>query len=123
MNDLERLRNELNDAINALTQTAMRLKSSAREAVEKRSDYEERKNGYLIQLAAEDAESGTKRTVALQQAMYRQLYKNERRAYLLAEADLDSDKDLFRGIQAKLNALQTVSRLTESEVKLGVNFQ
>ena len=123
MSELENLRKDLEATIDALTKTAHRLKGSARETANKRSDYENKKNGYLIQLAAEDAESGNKpRTIALQTAMYRLMFKDERQAHLLAEADYESDRDLFKGIMAKLNALQSLLRITETEMRLGENF-
>jgi len=114
MNEIEEIISDLNEAVTALTSTASRLKQSARDAVEKRADYENKKNKYLIELAADD----TKRTVLLQQAMYRKMFETERLQWQLSDRVYESDKDLFRGLQAKLNALQTIARLREGLLKI-----
>ncbi len=124
MNDLQQLRIDLDQTINNLTDTAKRLKISAREAANKRSDYERLKSGYKIQIAAEDELSGKKaRTVPLIEALYRSKFAIERLEANLAESDYETDVHLYKGIMAKLNALQSLGRMIESEMKLGVNFQ
>lgn len=125
MNDLTQIKDELNSAVDALTQTAKRLKVSAQTFVNKRCEYENKKNQYVLQLKAEEETSGgkIKRTDAVRQSMYRLMYQKERLEWLAAEMDYETDKDLYKGLIAKLNALQTVARLTETEMKLGESFQ
>jgi uncharacterized Ntn-hydrolase superfamily protein len=124
MSELKQIKDDLQSAINSLTTTAKRLKQSAADAVTARCDYENLKNQYLLELKAEESDDPKiKRTDAIRTAMYRALYKEERKAYLAAEADYESDKDLFRGLQAKLNALQSIARLTETEIKYGTTVE
>ncbi len=123
MSELEQLRNDLNSTIDALTKTAVRLKQSARLSVEKSADYEQLKSNYKIQLAAEDTASGAKaRTVSLIESMYRLKFAHERLMANLAKIEHDTDVLLFKGLQAKLNALQTVARLSESEMRMGAHI-
>ncbi len=123
MSELKQLRDDLNKTLDALTSTAQRIKQSGREAVNKEAHYESLKANYKIHIAAEDAASGSKaRTVSLIESMYRLKYANERLAMMLSRRDYETDVLLYKGIMAKLNALQSVARLAESEMKLGANF-
>lgn len=119
MTELETLRSELTEAIDALTATARRLKTSARESVNKQAEYDLLKSNYKIQIEAEDKLSGVKgRTIPVIEAMYRSRYHKERLAAHLAKIEYESDVLLWKGLQAKLNAIQTKCRLIESEMKM-----
>lgn len=124
MNDLEKIKNDLQSAVDALTETAKRLKTSAKEAVNKRCEYEAKKNSYLIEMKAEESDDPTiKRTDAIRTAMYRQMFKDERKEWLAAESDYETDVIIFKGLQSKLNAQQTLSRLIEMEHKSGITLE
>lgn len=107
-----------------MTETAKRLKQSAQNAVNKKCEYEGLKNQYLLQLKAEESDDPKiKRTDSIRTAMYRLMYKNERKFWLAAEAEYLTDTILFKGLIAKLNALQSIGRLTETEIKYGTTVE
>eukprot|EP00914_Ancora_sagittata_P029515 GHVO01058430.1.p1 GENE.GHVO01058430.1~~GHVO01058430.1.p1 ORF type:complete len:118 (+),score=7.70 GHVO01058430.1:311-664(+) len=112
--ELNELKAQINTTCDKLREIAGNVKSSGINAVNKRADYEGKKNKYLIELAAEDK----KRTVALQQAMYRKMYEQERLEWQLAEREYDANKDVMKCALATLNALQTQARLLETEINM-----
>jgi uncharacterized Ntn-hydrolase superfamily protein len=123
MNDFAHIIQEIEKTVEALTATAKRLKKSAAKSVNKQCDYEDKKNDYVLSLKkSAKANPDEKVTDAMRESMYRAKFKQERSDALEAAADYESDKILFKGLQSKLNALQTIARLTESELKLGLNF-
>lgn len=124
MSELNKVIGDLQQTVGALTQTALRLKKSAVASVNARSVYENQKNQYLLQLKAEESLDATiKRTDAIRTAMYRSQFADERLAWQLAEVNYETDRDLLRALMAKLNAIQSIARLTESELKGGYDFE
>lgn len=124
MSELQRLKNDLQESIDALSTTAKRLKLSGAESVNAAADYELKKSRLKIEIAAEDATSGGKaRTVAHIEAIYRAQFADERLKAQFKKMEYDTDVLLLKAIQSKLNAQQSLCRLTESEMKLGENFQ
>lgn len=124
MNELQRLKQDLQESIDALSITAKRLKLSGADSVNSAADYELKKSRLKIEIAAEDAVSeGKGRTVAHIEAIYRAQFADERLAAHLAKMNHETDVLIFKGLQCKVNAIQSLCRLTESELKLGENFQ
>lgn len=116
--DLQQLEQELQNATENLTKLGRQMKSSARLEAELRSEYENRKNSYLIELYAEESEKAFKRTEAHRTAMYRLKYKDDRQRWLLAKADFESDRDLFKGLQSKITAIQSLIGLEREKMRL-----
>lgn len=123
MDDLINLKKDIRATIEALTETARRLKVSAKEAVNKTAEYEAKKNPYKTKLEAEGKADKTKAlTVSGIEAKYRTRFAEERREAHLAKADHETDVLLFKGLQMKLSAQQTLARLIEAEMKMGEDF-
>lgn len=118
MDQLKTTQNELRTAIDELDALSEQIRHEARAAATTSASYEEKKNRYLITLFAEEAEGGFKRTETQRQALYRTAFREERLEAMLAKEELQSSRDLFKGLQAKINALQTIARLSEAELKL-----
>jgi hypothetical protein len=118
MDELREIQRQLTEAITELEAFAEILRTDARLATSRAADYEEAKNQYLIALYSEEVEQGFKRTEAQRQALYRDRFKDLRRASMLAKEELQSSRDLFKGLQAKINAIQTIARMSEAEMKL-----
>lgn len=118
MSDTLELEKELETATENLTKLGRQMKASAVLEAEMRSDYEELKNQYLIELYAQEVDKATKRTEAQRTAMYRIKFKDERRRWLMAKADFDSDRDLFKGLQSKITAIQTLISLEKAKMNL-----
>jgi predicted nucleic acid-binding Zn-ribbon protein len=116
--DLEQLEKALEEATENLSKLGRQMKTAARREAELRSEYENLKNSYLIELYAEEVDKASKRTVDLRTAMYRLRYKNERMAWLLAKADFESDRDLFKGLQSKITAIQSLIGLEREKMRL-----
>lgn len=116
--DLFELEKELQGANDDLTALGREIKASAKREAETLSKYEELKNRYLIQLYAEEVELKIKRTVDQRTAMYRTMYLDERRDWLLAKADHESNRDLFRGVQTKITSLQTLIGIEREKMRL-----
>ena len=115
---------QMNETINALTDTALRLRKSGTESVNARCDYEDAKNELVLKLRQEEIDDPKKkRTDAVRQSVYRSMLKEERKNWLGKESNYETDKILFKGLQSKINALQTVARLTETELKMGTDVQ
>lgn len=108
----------LGEAVAQLEQAGAELKREAREATDRQADYEERKNEFLVALFTEESEGGFKRTESQRQALYRSAYRLERREAMAAKAGLDASRDLYRGLLAKVNAIQTLARIAEAEMRL-----
>lgn len=98
------------------------LKTSAMVSANARASYSEVKHRELIAMKAEEIETKTKRTIQDREALYRNKFSNERREWMMAEADHDSNKDLYRGTMSKLNALQSLLRVKEGEMRMA-NYQ
>lgn len=118
MDELGEIKEMLRSAVGQLDSLGAELKQEARSATEKAADYEERKNGFLTQLFDEEAQKGFKRTESQRQALYRAAYREERREAMIAKEQLQSSRDLYRGLQAKVNAIQTLARIVEAEMRL-----
>lgn len=118
MEELTRIKTDLTATIAAIEALANVIGMEARDSADRAADYEEKKNSYLIELYEEEIQFGFKRTEAQRQALYRDRFREERRRMLLSREELQSSRDLLKGLQAKLNALQTLARLSELEFKI-----
>lgn len=118
MEEVIELEKELKDATGNLTELGRRMKKSARAEAELRSEYENLKNSYLIELYASEVDKASKRTVEQRTAMYRHKFQNERMRWLLAKADYESDRDLFKGLQSKITAIQTLIGIEKEKMRL-----
>lgn len=118
MDELAEIKGMLRRAVDELESAGAELRKEAREASDRAADYEERKNAFLTELFAEEAEKGFKRTESQRQALYRAAYKAERREAMTAKGQLDASRDLYRGLLAKVNAIQTLARIAEAEMRL-----
>lgn len=118
MEEIEQLEKQLTEATENLTKLGQKLKKSAAAEADFHSDYEEKKNGYLIELYSSEVDKATKRTVDQRTAMYRLKFATERRRWLLAKADYESDRDLFRGLQTKITSLQTLIGMEKAKMAL-----
>lgn len=79
------------------------------------ANYEGRKNAFLIELYAEEAEKGIKRTEAARVALYRNAYKQERLEKNLAANEFKAEKDYLSALQSALMSRQSRLRVLESE--------
>lgn len=118
MEEVIELEKQLSEATENLTKLGRAMKASAKLEADLRSNYEELKNGYLIELYAEEVDKASKRTVDHRTAMYRLKFKDERRRWLLAKADFESDRDLFKGLATKISAIQTLIGLEKEKMRL-----
>jgi hypothetical protein len=116
--DLEQLEKELESATENLTKLGRQMKASAKLEAEKHSDYDLLKNKLLVILYNEEVEQKIKRTVDQRQALYRTKYAEQRRDWLLAKADYESDRDLFRGLLTKITALQSLMSNEREKMRL-----
>jgi len=118
MQELLELDKELRDATENLTKFARVFKASAVKEAESHCVYEEKKNRFLIVLYDEEVQQSIKRTEVQRKAMYRNEYAKERRDWLLAKADFESDRDLFKGLQSKIMALQSLIGIEKAKLNL-----
>lgn len=118
MDELTEIKRMLGEAVSQLDALGAELRREAREATDRQADYEERKNGFLIELFNEESQKGFKRTESQRQALYRSAYRAERREAMVAKEQLNASRDLYRGLQAKVNAIQTLARIAEAEMRL-----
>jgi selenocysteine lyase/cysteine desulfurase len=96
------------------------LKTLGEKEAEAIANYENKKNGYLIQLYAEESDANFKgkRTEAHRTAMYRKMFEIERLQRQLAIHDLSAQRDYIKSLLAVLNSTQSRLRVLESERKL-----
>ena len=118
MDELTEIKRMLTEAVAQLDALGAELKAEAKAATDRQADYEERKNGFLIELFSEEADKGFKRTESQRQALYRSAYRHERREAMVAKEQLAASRDLYRGLQSKVNAIQTLARIAEAEMRL-----
>lgn len=118
MDEILELEKQLTEATSNLSKLGRLMKASAKLEAELRSIYENKKNSYLIELYAEEVDKATKRTVDHRTAMYRLRYKDERMRWLLAKADYESDRDLFKGLSVKISAIQSLIGLEKAKMGL-----
>ncbi len=124
MSEILELKKQLQESIDALSTTAKRLKLSGAASVNAAADYELKKSRLKIEIAAEDAASeGKARTVACIESIYRAQFADERLEAHLAKMNYETDVLIFKGLQCKVNAIQSLCRITETELKTGENFQ
>ena len=71
------------------------------------SDYELAKSKELLEMFKQEVETGTKRTEAHRTAIYREKYSQLRLNKMLAQADLDSDRELLKALSKKADLLQS----------------
>lgn len=115
---LESVYNELRELEILLADSAQTIKFISVRAATARADYEFVKNNKLIDLFAEEAEKGTKRTEKQRESLYRVEFSTERLAANLAENDLKAERDLMDSIKTQINSVQTRARILETDVKL-----
>lgn len=118
MDELFQLQKDLHEAKENLGKLASDVKKSAMAEANTHSDYEEKKNSLLIILYDEEVENSKKRTGAERTAIYRDRFKEQRREWLIAKADFESNRDLFRGLQSKVEALRTLISLEKAKMNL-----
>ncbi len=108
--------NDMEAALVDLEQCGKELSHYAIEAVNTRAHYEKKKNMMLLEIAAQE---GKQPTVDVKTAMYRNKYAQERLAWQLADAQASTQRELHRGLLAKINALQSLLKISEGEYKIG----
>ena len=118
MNELYDLEKELTEAKNKLGEIADKILQSAKDEVNYRSDYEEKKNKFLLLCYAEENDRNFKRTEQHRKSMYRDKFADERRAWLFAKADYESNRELYKGLLSKIEALRTLVSLEKSKMNL-----
>lgn len=118
MEELLKIKAEIARATAEIPKLAAQIRAESVAAANAQADYDERKHQFLIDLFDEEAEQKFKRTEAQRQSLYRNAFKRERRAAMLAKAELDSSRDLFRGLQSTIMALQTQARLVEAQMRM-----
>ena len=116
--DLFQLEKELHEAKDNLGKLAAQMKKSARVEIEAKADYEAVKNKTLLELFEEEARRGLKRTIAKRQAIYRTKHESERRKMFYAQSDAIADRDVYRGVLAKIEILRTLISLEKAKLHL-----
>ncbi len=71
------------------------------------SNYELAKSKEILEMFKQEAETGTKRTEAQRTAIYREKFSNLRLAKMIAQADMDSDRELLKALSKKADLLQS----------------
>lgn len=99
-----------------LSESACLISLGRREA-ETIAEYENKKNGYLIEMFAEETDKASKRTEAQRTAMYRKRFETERLKKLLAANELKAQQDYVKSLQSVLNSRQSRLRILENERK------
>ena len=89
------------------------------------ADYENKKNGYLIELYANESapDFKGKRTEAHRTAMYRKMFEVERLKKALASHELKAQQDYIKSLLAVLNSKQSRLRVLENERKMNGQIQ
>jgi hypothetical protein len=115
--NIENIYNEIEQLEAEIITAAASLKSLGEADANASAIYENKKNRYLIELFAEEAETGTKRTESIRQAMYRRMYETERLQKSLATNALKSTQEYVKAMLSVLSSRQSRMRVLESERK------
>lgn len=111
----EGLYNELKEIEGKVDQAGQNVHFSGQNAATKKAEYEDLKNKMLIQMFADEAKDGKKRTEAQRQAIYRTTYSQQRLEWQLAENEWKASSDYLKGLLAMLTAVQSRIRILEGD--------
>lgn len=73
---------------------------------------------YLSRSTTNETENKFKRTEAHRTALYRTAFSEQRRSWLFAKANLDSERDVYKGVQVKITALITLISLEKAKMQI-----
>lgn len=111
----ESLYNELKE-LEAMIETAgQNVHFSGVNAANKRAIYEDKKNKALIQMYADEADTGKKRTEAQRTAMYRSMFATERLEWQLAENEWKASNDYLKALLGNQSSIQTRRRILQGD--------
>lgn len=114
----EGLYNELKALEVKIEQAGQNVHFSGVNAAVKRSQYEDLKNKMLIQMFADEAKGGKKRTEAHRQAIYRDTYATERLEWLLAENEWKASNDYLKALLGNQISLEVRLKILESDWRI-----
>jgi hypothetical protein len=120
----ETIYNELKELELKIEQAGQNVHFSGVEAANKRSAYEELKNKALIEMYADEAKTGKKRTEAQRQAIYRSTYAQQRLEWLLAENEWKASNDYLKALLGNQISTEVRLKILESDMRFaGRNSQ
>jgi hypothetical protein len=120
----ETIYDELKELEIKIEQAGQNVHFSGAAAANKKSIYEELKNKMLIEMFAEEAKDGKKRTEAQRQAIYRSTYATQRLEWLLAENEWKASNDYLRALLGNQISTEVRLKIIESDMRFaGRNAQ
>lgn len=112
---LETVYNELEDIESEIYAAAKEAPEYGRKEAEAIAEYENKKGKFLLELAAEEAKDGIKRTEAIRTAMYRQKFADERFERDKAIRLKQAHDTYIKGLMTVINSRQSRLRVLEGE--------
>jgi hypothetical protein len=112
----ETIYNELKELEAKIEQAGQNVHFSGVQAATKRSVYEDLKNKMLIQMFAEEAGDGKKRTEAQRQAIYRAAYATERLEWQLAENEWKASNDYLKALLGNQVSIEVRYKIIMSDM-------
>ena len=114
----ETLYNELKELEAKIEDAGRQVHFSGQLAAQKKAVYEELKNKMLIEMHAEEAKSGTKRTIEQRQSIYRTTYAQQRLEATLAENEWKASGEYLRALLGNQSSLQTRNRILQADMHI-----
>lgn len=112
------IKSELDELTVALIDAARDVGIKAQIMQAASADYEELKQSMLVALFDQEAQDKMRRTEAQRTAIVRTKYAMERRLRNTAQADYESAKAFYKGLESKLSALQTLAGIERDEMRM-----
>lgn len=103
--------------LEAMIETAgQNVHFSGTNAATKRAAYEQLKNNMLIEMYAEEAKGGFKRTEAQRQAIYRTSYSQQRLEWQLAENEWKASNDYLKALLGNQVSIEVRYKIIVSDM-------
>jgi len=120
MDSLENIYDELKQLEVSIEGSGENIRRLAKEAANKRADYENLKNKALIEMFAEEAKGHAKRTEAHRAAIYRSTYAVERLQWQLADNELSAERDFLKGLLGNQISTEVRKGIVESDLRMAM---
>lgn len=114
----ESLYNELKELEGKIEAAGQNCHFSGQTAAAKAAVYEELKNKMLIEMHADEARTGKKRTVEQRQTIYRTAYAQQRLEAQLAENEWKASNSYLKSLLGNQISVEVRLKILESDVRL-----
>lgn len=121
MDSLPEIYDELRALEILIERSGNHIRSLAVQAANKRAEYEELKNKALIEMFAEEAKGGFKRTEKQREAIYRLSYSTQRLMWQLADNELSAERDYLKALLGNQISTEVRRGLVESDLKMALH--